>query len=46
MDELKKLVRTLSRQNKAQEQSIRSLKNTVGNQGQQIQQLKQQLARR
>ena len=37
--ELKELARGLSRQNKAQEQSIRWLKSMVANQGQLIQQL-------
>lgn len=43
--ELKELARVLGRQNKAQEQTIRSLKSTVANQGQLIQQL-QNKARR
>ena len=46
VEDLKKLVRTLGRQNKAQDGQIRGLKTTVSNQTQQIQHLKQQLARR
>ncbi|MFY0656217.1 MAG: hypothetical protein JXR12_05635 [Neptunomonas phycophila] len=46
VEDLKKLVRTLGRQNKAQDGQIRGLKTTVSNQNQQIQHLKQQLARR
>lgn len=39
VDDLKKLVRRLGRQNSMMEQQIRSLRNTVGNQTQQIRQL-------